>query len=321
MGTTLSDTVHGADDKIKYDQCCKRILSDKHILAYILAGCVKEYQGCCIEDIASKYIEGTPEISEIPVHQDALAASRIRGRNIEDSSIAEGTVFFDIRFDALTPKELSSVLMYINIEAHNDFWPGYPIVKRGTYYGCRMVSSQYGTEFTNSEYDKIKKVYSIWICPSPSKKYENSIAVYHTVEDSVTGRIHEPEENYDIVRVVMICLGKPKGAQNDLLKLLDVLLVSNCTADEKCKALEADFGILMTTKLEKEVYDMGNLGDFVEARGIEKGIKQGMEKGIIQSLRSLMNTMKWTVQQAMDALEIPNGERSKYEELLKQGET
>ncbi len=57
---------------------------------------------------------------------------------------------------------------------------------------------------------------------------------------------------------------------------------------------------------------MGNWGDFVEARGIEKGI--------IQALQNLMDSMKWTVQQAMDALQTPNGERSKYAELLKQGE-
>ncbi len=328
MDATLSDAVHGADDNIKYYQCCKRILSDKYILAYILAGCAKEYQGCSVDDIASKYIEGTPKVSSVPVHQDALAASRIRGRNNEDSSIAEGTVFFDIRFDALTPEDLLSVLMYINIEAHNDFWPGYPIVKRGSYYGCRMVSSQYGTEFTNSGYDKIKKVYSIWICTSPPKKYENSIAVYHTVEDNVAGSIHEPEENYDIVRVVMVCLGKPEDAPNDLLKLLDVLLESDYTADEKCKTLEADFGIPMTANLEKEVSTMCHFIDGVEARGIEKGLKEGMEKGLkkgaengmIQALQSLMNTMKWTVQQAMDALEIPDGERSRYAKLLEHGD-
>ena len=27
-----------------------------------------------------------------------------------------------------------------------------------------MISSQKGIEFTNSDYDKIKKVYTIWIC-------------------------------------------------------------------------------------------------------------------------------------------------------------
>jgi len=316
MDTTLSDAVHGADDKIKYDQCCKRILSDKHILAYILAGCVKEYQGYSVDDIASKYIEGTPEVSAVPVHQDALAASRIRGRNTEDSSIAEGTVFFDIRFDAITPEALSSVLMYINVEAHNDFWPGYPIVKRGSYYGCRMVSSQYGKEFSDSKYDKIKKVYSIWICTSPPKKYENSITVYHTVENNVVGNVHEPEENYDIVRVVMVCLGKPEDAPSDLLRLLDVLLVSSYTADEKCKTLEADFGIPMTAKLEKEVSAMCHFIDGIEARGIEKGRRNG----IVEMIQNLMESTKWTAVQAMDALKIPDGERSRYEKLLEQGD-
>ncbi len=56
---------------------------------------------------------------------------------------------------------------------------------------------------------------------------------------------------------------------------------------------------------------MGNLGDFVEARGIEKGK--------LQSLRSLMDSMKWTVQQAMDALQIPDSEKIKYAELVEQG--
>ena len=34
--------------------------------------------------------------------------------------------------------------MIINIEVQNDFYPGYPLVKRGIYYGGRMLSAQYG---------------------------------------------------------------------------------------------------------------------------------------------------------------------------------
>jgi len=79
--------------------------------------------------------------------------------------------------------------------------------------------------------------------------------------------------------------------------------------------IEADFSIPITAKLEKEVSDMGNLGDYVEARGIKKGI----EKGLIQALQSIMRNSKLTVQQAMDLLDIPNGERNKYAELLEQG--
>ena len=46
--------------------------------------------------------------------------------------------------------------------------PGYPIPKRGIYYGSRLISAQRGTVFKNQEYGKIKKVVSIWICQSIS---------------------------------------------------------------------------------------------------------------------------------------------------------
>ena len=52
--------------------------------------------------------------------------------------------------------------------------------------------------------------------------------------------------------------------------------------------------------------------------GEEKGIKKGIEKAQLQSIHNLMASMKWTVKQAMDALGIPEDERNKYIDGLKQ---
>ena len=52
--------------------------------------------------------------------------------------------------------------------------------------------------------------------------------------------------------------------------------------------------------------------------GEEKGIEKGIEKAQLQSIHNLMASMKWTVKQAMDALGIPEGERHKYMDGLKQ---
>ena len=52
-------------------------------------------------------------------------------------------------------------------------------------------------------------------------------------------------------------------------------------------------------------------------KGIEKGIKQGIEKGILLSIRNLMETMGWSVEQAMEGLKIPEEEKSKYLDELK----
>ena len=60
--------------------------------------------------------------------------------------------------------------LIINVEAQKRLNPKkktgdtYPLLKRAVYYASRLISSQKGTEFTNSDYDKIKKVYTIWIC-------------------------------------------------------------------------------------------------------------------------------------------------------------
>ena len=37
--------------------------------------------------------------------------------------------------------------------------------------------------FVDEHYEKVEKVYSIWICPDPAKKRKNGIFKYHTIED------------------------------------------------------------------------------------------------------------------------------------------
>ena len=76
----------------------------------------------------------------------------------------------------------------------NDFYPGYPIIKRALYYCSRMNSSQYGSEFTETHYEKIRKVYSIWICPNPPKKRENTITRYCVQEENLVGQVLEQKE-------------------------------------------------------------------------------------------------------------------------------
>lgn len=39
--------------------------------------------------------------------------------------------------------------------------------KRAVYYCGRMLSAQYGTVFTNSHDEKVKRVISLWVCLNP----------------------------------------------------------------------------------------------------------------------------------------------------------
>lgn len=180
-----------------YDESCKNIFANKIILAWIMKSCMKEYKDCNIRDIADHYIEGIPEISQREVHRDETPASdpgKIRGENTEDKAVNEEIVRYDIMFRAILPQGQEKIELIINIEAQKDFYPGYPLIKRGIYYGCRMISSQYGTTFTNSHYEKIQKVYSIWVCFNPPEKRKNSINIYSVKEKNVVGKVKEKEK-------------------------------------------------------------------------------------------------------------------------------
>ena len=282
--TTIAKNIRVADEKASYDAACKRLLSEKIILAWIMKNCLEEYRDCDVEEIAEKYIEGTPQVGEVAVAPDeSNRASMIQGAGNEDASLTEGTVTYDIRFLATAPVSGELIRLILNVEAQNDFYPGYPLIKRGIYYCSRMVSAQYGTDFTNSHYENIKKVYSIWICMNPPKSRENSITRYYIAEENLVGSVKERKADYDLMAAVMICLGKEADAGTDLLKLLNVLLSTETGSQDKCQILEEDFHIRMTIALESEVSLMCNLSKGVE----EKGFKKGRQEGIIAMVSAL----------------------------------
>ena len=308
METTMAQGLHITDENAGYDAACKRVLSEKAILARIMKACLEEYKNCDVNDIAGKYIEGQPQVSEVPVLPDE-SGSVISGMDTEDKSIREGSVTYDIRFRAVVPGTEEQIGLIINVEAQNDFYPGYPIITRGVYYCCRIISSRYGREFTGSHYERIKKVYSIWICMNPPKYRKNSITRYRLVEEQLVGEAVEPVENYDLLSIVMLCLGGPGGGNYEgVLRLLDVLLSNETSEVEKRKILQDDYGIQMTQTMEQEVSVMCNLSKGVEAKG--------MTNGILASIKNLVKNLGMSVEQAMSVLEVPEAERQNYRDLL-----
>ena len=321
IDTPIAEDIHATDQSARYDAACKRLLSQKIILAWIMKSCLKEYRDCDVKEIAEKYIEGTPQVGIVPVAPDETNAPRIRGMGSQDTSLTEGSSVYDIRFRALAPSSNELIQMIINVEAHNKFNPGYPLVKRGIYYCGRLITSQNGTEFVHSEYQKIKKVVSIWVCMDPPKERRNTITRYHLTEENLIGHVKEPVQNYDLIDVVMVCLGgEDKKNYDGILKLLDVLLSPEAGEAKKRQVLEDEFDIPMTETLETEVQQMCNLSEGVLERGLAKGRAEGRaegrSEGFLASIRSLMASMGWSMEQAMDALQLSDDDRAKCAKLL-----
>ena len=242
--------------------------------------------------------------------------TKVQGMGNEDISQNEGTVYYDVRFNAIAPstEEHGNIRLIINAEAQNRFKPKYPLTKRAVYYGSRLISAQNGTVFTKSDYQKLCKVYSIWICVNPAKKFRNTITRYSLKPETIIGNAVEAPENYDLINIVMVCLGKmEEWNDNNLIKFLGVLFQNELSAREKKDILERDFNIPMTETFESEVDDMCNLSQGVAEEAMQKGIEQGRIHTIIELVNDGVLTIEKAAEKAsMSVEEFRNAMKKAY---------
>ena len=146
-----------------------------------------------------------------------------------------------------------------------------------------MISEQHSTVFTGEHYEKIQKVYSIWICPSTPECRKNGIARYHTVEDRIAGDVYSKSKSYDLAEIIILSLGDPSdGADCGILDLLNTLFSPAVTPDEKKKVLSEKYNITMSEELESEVQHMCNLSTAIENKGRDEGRIEGRVEGRVE---------------------------------------
>ena len=174
--TALANSIDASESKANLDEAAKKLVRHKIILAEILKECVDEFREYDIPYIMDHCFASSVHTNEIAVDQDMLDAdSSIVGANTEDGSNKEGVVRYDLIFDAVIPKTKDIIRVIISIEIQVEMNPGYPIITRAIDYLGRLISRQKGTVFTRSDYGKLHKVYSIWICPDPSRAKSNQL--------------------------------------------------------------------------------------------------------------------------------------------------
>lgn len=256
MKTALAMAIDVSAGQEKYDAACKRALSFKAILANIMRGCLDEYRDSGLDEVMA-CIEGEPQVGERPLMPDGGPA--IRGLDTADKTLHEGSVYFDILFEALVPGKDERLGLIVNVEAQNDFHPGYPLVSRGVFYCARLLSAQGSREAAGAHYERLRKVCSIWICTEPPKRLRDTITRYQMAEEAICGAPgDEPRQNYDLQAVVRVCVGDPR--HEGVLGMLGTLLAHSLGAREKKRILSEDYGIPMTEEFEREVDDMCDLG-------------------------------------------------------------
>ena len=237
----------------------------------------------------------------------------IDGKNTEDSSVKEGKVTYDVLFDAYAPDGSGTIKLIINLEGQRNPDPGYPLIKRAIYYVSRLISAQHGREFVNSQYQKIKKVYSIWICLAPKEGKENTATTYKIQEETVIGNNKEKVENYDLMSIAIINISKnTDDLNNNIIGFLSTILSDSLKAEEIIRILNEDFNIQATKNMKKEVDNMCNLSKGL----LLKGRTEGEINKTLEIAKNLMKSQNWTALQALKAAGTPKNEIPKYLALL-----
>ena len=283
MHTEVHNAVMAADQGTQYDESAKRLLGQKSILAQILVRTVDEFKGMNPRYVET-LIEGEPYISRIPLEPGltnpeamrAKSGQRITGLNTENQEHAEGLVRFDIVFYVRMKDGLSQII--INVEAQKDEPQRYGILNRAVFYVSRLISSQKERDFENTEYDDIKRVYSIWVCMNME---ENSLSHIHLVKDDLVG-YHDWRGKLDLFNIVMIGLAKElpgQGEQYELHRLLGALFAEGLTAGERLNIIKEEYDIPIEQTIEQEVDVMCNLSQGIKEAGIAEGREEGRVEG------------------------------------------
>lgn len=256
--------------KAAYDAEAKRLLSLKDVIANILKYAVREFKGCTLQQIIS-CIDGEPEVSETYVDDEYTPS--IDGAGVESVSVDEGRRSFDLKLKVKLPTNNEEAQLIINLESQNDYYPGYTLEKRGIYYLSRLISSQYNVEFKKSEFDKLKKVYSIWICNHAPQDRVNTITEYRFKPENLVGEVPDNPERYDLMSLIMINLGSEDKNYDGLIRMLDLLLNKYTKAEKSREAeetLKNDYNVKLRFN-SKGDDDMCNLSQGIYNDGVAEG--------------------------------------------------
>jgi len=281
VDTEIKNAVNAADEDAQYDQKAKRLLGNKIILAHILAKTIDEFKGMNPKDVVS-CIEGEPFISVVPVEPGLTNiereenGQRIVGMNTENAEINEGLIRFDIIFYVRMKDGISQVI--VNLEAQKDNPTGYHILNRAVFYVSRLISSQKERDFIKTNYNDIKRVFSIWVLMNMD---ENSMDYVHLTDDKLIGS-YPWKGGLDLLNIVLIGIANELPEHDDkyeLHRLLSTLLSMELSVDEKLEIIENEYSIPLDDRIREDVSAMCNLSQGIRDDENVKVIMNMHKKG------------------------------------------
>ena len=289
----------------------KRLLSQKDVSANYLKYLIPEFRNMDIKEIIT-YIEDYDN-------------ETIIGLPTIDESETEGKIIYDLYFKVRNPDNLKTI--YINIEPQYDD-SKYDMLNRLEYYLSRILYRQKNNEFHGSEYDDLKKIYSICIVFNSNNNKNQIITnekAYKLYKYNPNNNNYLYDETYkhdSLLNTYLINLDKDYDYNTSGVFELSALLFGldkSINQEYRLQKLKDDYDIIVD---RKELIEMCSLAEGFELKGRQEGINigkaEGLEIGAINTASSVVynyiEATKSTVDAAISLLKIDD---SIKEEVIK----
>ncbi|MCD7894359.1 MAG: hypothetical protein LUG60_11790 [Erysipelotrichaceae bacterium] len=283
---TIADEL---DKKTEFDEQCKKILSDPQILAYIVKNCVDECQNISTNYLIQYFKDNPPQTGS------------------EDISISGTKIIYDIlvSMDASILGIQDKVGLIINIEPQKTRNLHYHLERRCIHNNCRLIAQQKGVDFIHSNYNDLKKVYSIWIVYKHAKMDDGVIGkISYDYKETgrnyskgmlnfIKKRIKKIKSYIDLSDIILIYpYSEYHENKKSINNFFSLLFTDSKTPNEKKLLFEDKYDIIMTDKQIEEVDYMCKMSDYI------------IDRSKLEDARIVMDKLSYTIEQALDFLEI-----------------
>ena len=274
---------NSAGPKTLYDKAMKLLLSNVLILAIIVKATVKEAADYTLEQIADL------------IRLEPLSQT-LKGVVTSDRARTEDPAIGNIICDVLFTVKLGEVFVRINVEAQNDASPKYSLITRAITYACQLVAQQTILWAKNSQYDNIRKTYTIWLVSNAPQHLQGQIWQFglygnkHFVDGSKECCLSMPEA--DKVSIVMAYLPDVERASEVCQEWLRVfsVLCSRKSTEEDCERVLREYGVDVKSEMKEEISAMCTLGQGIVdevTREVTKEVSERKDKEFAATLEQI----------------------------------